>query len=310
MKSHFSNTVPKPFPHPFKAFLRVLHTKCRADLDRLLTERKIKFSELLAYCPVVEESFLAELSLLAVQTYQREATFGLEAAYLFQPTDLEEEGWLITPAKNILQLSSVIQKIFPRQKFSNENRQDQFVCNWTPQDHTPEFVVHFVAAATLIILQSQGIPTSEISSVIIPEWCAPVQHEERLRWQDHFYTSFKIKAVFKGSAFEVHVSTRAVSLNFKNADKAMFKLFDSRSRNDADLNLDIFIDPKGEELVAKIRTIMLSQIENRKHCFGEVAENLGVSVRTLERTLAKHHYSLRKIKQDLQCSTATELLQS
>jgi AraC-like DNA-binding protein len=245
--------------------------------------------------------------MLAREHYKREVTYGLEAAFLFQPADFDEKGWLITTARNLQHLFDCITEIFPTLKFYSERRQDKFVCGWTPQQ-IPEFFVHFIAAASLIVLRGQGISATEITSVFLPEWSAPDKDSDMQHWQEHFHKTFQTKAYFQGSAIEIHLTAKAASVDFKTADEIMFKFFQSRCRNSNNRDAQQRENQDLDLLLAKIRTIILTHLEDSQFSFSDVADGLGLSIRSLERLLARHNHSLRKIKQDLQCSTATELL--
>ncbi|MEY3901353.1 MAG: hypothetical protein RL189_659 [Pseudomonadota bacterium] len=288
----------------------MLYTKCKTDVELLLNQRNIHISQLMSLARLCDDSLLDALLSLATEHYKQNVTYGLEAAYLFQPADFNEKGWPMTTARNLQQLFDCIEELYPARGLRCESRQNEFICSWIPPPHTPAFVLHFIAAVSLINIRGQGIPNSEILKVILPEWCAPNLAQKLTVWQEHFYNSFKVTSIFLGSAFEIHLTAKALSIEFENADEIIFKFFQSRCRYSIHPNIEKYTDQNFNLLLSKIKKIMLSHLDESEHSFADVAHSLGLSIRSLERTLARHNHSLRKIKQELQCSTATELLRT
>lgn len=189
----------------------------------------------------------------------------------------------MTTARNLQHLFDYIEKLDPAQRLRCESRQNEFVCSWIPPPHTPAFVLHFIAAVSLINLRGQGIPNTEILKVILPEWCAPNLDSKLTFWQEHFNHSFKVKTIFLGSAFEIHLTAKALSIEFKNADEIIFKFFQSRCRYSIHPNSEKYTDQSFDLLLLKIKKIMLSHLDESEHSFADVAHSLGLSIRSLER---------------------------
>jgi|GEM_PF-3816307 len=293
---------------PYRALLRALIVKDAKRAQALVSRNGLELSELLVSEFHVKNSVLLELWTSIIELSENEPCLTLEASHLFQFPDLGERGWLLSSARNFVQAISVIHSFFSTHCFESGQNEVALWCRWTPPADTPSLISHYVAGICLGSLLGQRIPPEVFTKAILPKNCEPPGAFQVSRWIERFNSTYGLEPSFEGNSLEIHFNPEIIKYSFCSADDAVFEFFKTRCARTDENSVDCTNQTGDSVYKNRIRNILLSHIASTEFGSPEIAAELGMSVRTLERTLAREGISLRQLKQQLQRETAEEML--
>ncbi len=293
---------------PYRALLRALIVRDAKRAQALVSRNGLELSELLASEVHVKNSVLLELWTSIIELSENEPCLALEASHLFQFPDLGERGWLLSSARNFVQAISVIHRFFSSHCFESGENDSALWCRWTPPAGTPSVLSHYLAGICLGSLLGQRIPPEMFSKAILPRNCEPPEAFQVSRWSERFSSTYGLEPSFEGNSLEIHFNPEIIKYSFCSADDAVFEFFKKRCARTDENSVDCTNQTGDSVYKNRIRNLLLSHIASTEFGAPEIAAELGMSVRTLERTLAREGISLRQLKQQLQRETAEEML--
>ena len=293
---------------PYRALLRALIVRDAKRAQALVSRNGLELSELLASEVHVKNSVLLELWTSIIELSENEPCLALEASHLFQFPDLGERGWLLSSARNFTQAIAVVHSFFSSHCFESGQNESALLCRWTPTVGEPSLISHYVAGICLGSLLGQRIPPEMFTKAILPKNCEPPGAFQVSRWSERFNSTYGLEPSFEGNSLEIHFNPEIIKYSFCSADDAVFEFFKTRCARTDENSVDCTNQTGDSVYKNRIRNILLSHIASTEFGAPEIAAELGMSVRTLERTLAREGISLRQLKQQLQRETAEEML--
>ncbi len=293
---------------PYRALLRALIVKDAKRAQALVSRNGLELPELLASEVHVKNFVLLELWTSIIELSENDPCLALEASHLFQFPDLGKRGWLLSSARNFTQAISVVHSFFSEHCFESGQNESALWCRWTPTAGAPSLISHYVAGICLGSLLGQRIPPEMFTKAILPKNCEPPGAFQVSRWSERFSSTYGLEPSFEGNSLEIHFKPEIIKYSFCSADDAVFEFFKTRCSRTDENSVDC-TNQTGNSVYKKgIRNLLLSHIASTEFGAPEIAAELGMSVRTLERTLAKERISLRQLKQQLQREIAEEML--
>lgn len=295
---------------PYRALLRALLLRRSTSVDSFLRQFSINPAIHTSADVYVHRSNLDHLWKIAASVSLQTPLLVCDAAQLFQFRDLGERGWLFQSAPDFERALFVLKNFFTALDFEVHELDDHIYFRWTPHEQkTPLMPVYFLAIC-LNSLLSQGLSASTVKRIILPAWTLPQNPQHLQLLQERFCATYSLMAEFSGLTAELHFEHSIKNLTFQTADESVFTFFIQRCRLQKSSSLANNTNQvqKKSELGQKIKGLMLSNLANAHYGATKIAADLGISHRTLERSLNKDKLSLRELRQSLQCETAIEML--
>lgn len=294
---------------PYRALLRVLVLRKPAVMTALFMRYpEMSQSVLLVSQTYVKHAFLSEFLACAEQCMCSEPELALEASLLFQVHDLGERGWLLSSAPDLSRLLSILRRIFPNLSWVTQKSETEVLCRWTPDESLPPLLIHYAVGIGLSYLAGQGLSQDAFLKIVLPKGFEPSGEKQITPLRDFFIRHFKTSPSFAGQTVEFLFKTEVLHDRFKSADDSIFQFFLQRRFRADNQKSDSELNDVRSELYSKVRNLLLSNLASSEYGISDIARQLGVSTRTLERALANEKISLRQLKQKLQREAAEELL--
>jgi AraC-like DNA-binding protein len=232
----------------------------------------------------------------------------MEAARLFQLTDLGERGWLLSSAQDLSVVIGALREFLLHDNLSVVELGHEVVFRWTPDGHFPQPMSLYWLSVGLQFLFGQGILLGRETQVILPEICRPSTQRVQDALLNRFASDFGLTVIFRGDDVELRFNAQALAKTLRTADETVFQFFLKRCREQAPHDDTDKLLSKETLLIDKVKKLLLCHLSSSEFGSIAIASELGISTRTLERALAKEKMSLRLLKQDLQRKTAEEML--
>lgn len=293
---------------PQRALLRALLLK-DADAVRDFSRRFcLDVAEILSADVYVPGEAVPALWQLTEQLSERHPLLPLEASRLFQFTDLGERGWLLLAARDLQMAKSVFQEYFADISLRIVENSESISFEWSPRHPVPVTISFYAASICLHLLIGQGIPIARHASLLLPLTSRPTIKKIESVLSERLWADFGLRPAYADHVLTVTLARELLSIPFRSADASVFQFFSQRLEKNHSRTRRIETNLKPTDLRFKVRELLLRNISRPDYGSKEVASELGLSTRTLERSLARENFSLREVKQQLQRETAEEML--
>ena len=289
--------------------LRYLLVKDAHFAHEICTRSKLEVNELLTtdrpVDPQVVDCLWQRIEFFA----RKEHSLWLDAGRLFQLRDLGELAWLIYYAENFHAAISALQKFVLKGEVEIETVGDKTLVSLSANQSMSGLMVQYFVAGFLVSMTGLGIPQNLIKKIFLPEWVAPADEFECKQWIEQARKEFRVPISFTGKKIVFKLESKILSVKLRTADPAIHAFFKNRL-DKSELPEESRKDTENDsKLVAQLKKSIKAGLNSSRLDAKNIAESVGVSVRTLERTLARQNLTLRSLKQQIQKETATELLQ-
>ena len=293
---------------PHRAALRALLLKKPDAAEHFLKSFELDTSELLSAEVQVKEETITALWTLMAHCTSANPLLPVDAARLFQVSDLGDRGWLLTSARDLSIVLNLIEKFFTHDSLSIDPSENYVTCLWMPPEKFGPLLPVYLASVSLQLLSGQLRHQATNCQVTLPESARPKNEKDSKELMKRFKNDFNAELFFEGRSLTVKLEKSVLSIPFRTSDPSLFQFFTQRINNRHKKSMNP--EPLVAETILrdKVKKILLSHLSNADYGCKDIASELGVSTRTLERSLAQRKISLRKLKQELQCEVAQEML--
>jgi AraC-like DNA-binding protein len=293
---------------PQRALLRALLLKDADATHAFARSFCLDVSEILSSDVYVTKEAVLALWQLTESLSESHPLLAIEASRLFQFTDLGERGWLLLTSRNLETAAKVFQEFFAdiNLKVVESSQSISFV--WNPRYPLPGAISLYTAAICLHQLIGQGIPVARHSELLLPLSCRPHSKKIERILNERFLADFGFRPSFADDVLSMTLAKELLAMPFRSADDSVFQLFQQRLSKDQNRPERNLSNLRPSDLPGKVKALILRNISRPDYGSKEVAADLGISTRTLERSLAREEFSLRAVKQQLQREAAEEML--
>lgn len=293
---------------PYRAILRTLLLRAPETARTFLHTFRLDASEVLNSEFQVAESAVSALWSIVQEAEESHPLFSIEAASLFQLSDLGERGWILSTAQNIETSLTAIQMFWPELVIESEDCGEWNLYRLIPTTNIVPSAIIYFGEIFLNFLAGQGVRIKSENILTLPQFCEPSNAKPQCHLRERISLDFGAGIKFDRDEIAVKIRREILSAPLKTADEVVFQLFLSRCNKKYLLN---DLSKKTEhslEIEYKIKRILLRNLSSSHFGSQDVCGELGVSLRTLERILAEDNQTLRTLKQQVQRETAEEML--
>jgi AraC-like DNA-binding protein len=293
---------------PHRAALRALMLRQPDTAQHYVQCFSLSLAEVLTTDVFVPEETITALWRTVEDFSSHHPLLPADAARLFQLSDLGERGWLVSSARDLAVALEVVVKFFADELFFIDDKGKFVTCRMSPPEKLGRAFPIYLSSVCLHVLLGQGIQPKSLFKIILPELCKPADESAVRVLTERFCSDFRAELFFSSSTFELSIEKGLLSIPFRSADPAVFQFFSQRVSHEK-------INPKNADPLSdktnfkdKVKELILRNLSSNHFGCREIAAKLGVSTRTLERSLAQENCRLRELKHDLQKETAQEML--
>ncbi|NBW82929.1 AraC family transcriptional regulator [bacterium] len=293
---------------PQRALLRALLLKDADAIRAFARHFCLDVAEILSADVSVPEEAVLALWQLSEKLSETHPHLAVEASRLFQLTDLGERGWLLLTAPDLRTAASVFQEHFADINIKIIEGSESISFVWSPQKPIPGTIAIYSAAICLHQFICQGIPVAGHVDFVLPLSCRPQGKKVESALIERLWTDFGCRPTFADDVLTVNLKCDLLAMRFRAADESVFQFFLQRLEKSQNRGKKNATTRKPDDLPGKVKELLLRNISRPDYGCKEVAADLGISTRTLERSLARENFSLRAARQQLQQETAEEML--
>jgi AraC-like DNA-binding protein len=291
---------------PHRGALRYLLLQDPAGVRELSLLHGVEISTLLTTDTPAERAFIDAIWDRVAGRSSLHPSVGLDASRLFQFRDLGERGWLLHYAPDFSTAWSQAQKQWStpsssKIQISGDFTQGTFQARWTVAERA--VLVHYFAGALLGSIRGLGVDATEIIELSLPEWSAPGSPDQRDAVVCAIQDAFRVTTRFSGELLQLRILPEVSSKRLRTADAAIFRFFESRIEN-AGTEHDAT-----PGLLVEVKQVLRTNLSSKDFGALQLSQQLGLSQRTLERSLSRQGLSLRAVRQEMQREATIELLQ-
>jgi AraC-like DNA-binding protein len=293
---------------PHRAILRALLVKAPATAQSFLQRFGLEASAVLNTNFFVSEETVTALWALVRDEERLHPLLVIEAASLFQCSDLGDRGWVLMTARNISDSANLFQRFWPELGLEVEDCGEWKLWRCTPSSDSCANTILYFVMIVLNFLNGHGMRFENEGAVTFPDCCKPVKYDFEELIRERIKNDIGTKIQFDKDSIALKLSGQSLTAVLKTADETVFQLFLQRCikheiQGDAG---EKFADRRDIEI--KIKRIMRRHLSSANFGSKDVCGELGVSIRTMERILAEEGMTLRALKQQVQQEAAEEML--
>ena len=293
---------------PYRAILRALFLKAPDVAKSFCDSFNLDRSQILSSEVHVPQKNMETLWAHVQDIQKSQPLLLLEAASLFQWSDLGDRGWVLITAHNISTALSFFQEHFSELHIEVENVDAFALCRCFASKTTPTIMFIYFGTIFLNYLISQGVRLSATENLTLPKFSAPGDTQVETLVKERLLTDYQATISFAGDALMFRLKHETLFTVLKTADESLFQFFLHRSVKIKTKASHEFSSNTNSKLVQQIRQILLRNLSSSQFDSKNISEELGYSIRTLERILAQYHLTIRSLKQEVQREAAEEML--
>jgi AraC-like DNA-binding protein len=291
-----------------RGLLRALLIKEAKLVEQFASQHKISVSELLQSDVFVPEPIVSEFWKLVEKLSADYPLLAIEAASLFHFTDLGERGWLLSTARNLSAALKVIQDFFPEFTINQIDSKNRCTLLWLPNSNVPQLVQQYFTSIFLNFLLGQGIHLKDNGRLTLPAAGKGSNAKKVALLKERFSADFGVSVDYGENTIELTIDSKKTTQTFRSADEAMHQFFMQRCMQQETKLKSKEQKSSDSRLQEKVRELFLRNLASPTYNSRDLAADLGTSIRTLERSLARENLSVRLLKQEVQMKTAKEML--
>lgn len=293
---------------PHRGAIRYLFVKNPKRASALAQQYGVSMSELVSGEVFVSEAMIDELWDDMLDCSANDNAVCFSAGRLLQLHDLGERGWLVYHSENIQSALAELQRI----KLPFEIVVDKADCliGIDFPDHLKSDVIrnhYFLFGLILNLIGLCRFP-GLVKEINIP-WNHSLGFEsQRSRWSQLASLELGLKITYGGENLTLIYDREKCLSPLRTSDSALYAFFYNRIvQSQMSKPMNVLIDSESS-LIKRIKQCIKSKLSGDKSSAQSIAGELGISVRTLERTLALENQTLRCMKREIQRDTSVELL--